>query len=129
MCQIIHVDSALQVDNSREISEFDEEAQAAIQRASYDHRMKMQGLPTSSDKVRPLSLSRLTTHSHTLTHTHSLTESTRHVEESVECRRFTVQGNTIRPISSSDIRKLELGLVFFPCQNFRYSIFVMRMRV
>ena len=51
VCQIIHVDSALQVDNSREISEFDEEAQAAIQRASYDHRMKMQGLPTSSDKV------------------------------------------------------------------------------
>lgn len=38
------------VDNTRNISEFDEEAQAAIQRASYDHHMKMQGLPSSSDK-------------------------------------------------------------------------------
>ena len=43
--------SLSQIDNTRNISEFDEEAQAAIQRASYDHHMKMQGLPTSQDKV------------------------------------------------------------------------------
>ena len=40
-----------QVDNTRNISEFDDEAQVAIQRASYDHHMKMRGLPTSQDKV------------------------------------------------------------------------------
>jgi hypothetical protein len=39
------------IDNTRNVSEFDEEAQTAIQRASYDHHMKMQGLPTSQDKV------------------------------------------------------------------------------
>ena len=39
------------MDTTRDVSEFDQEAQAAIQRVSYDHHMKMQGLPTSSDKV------------------------------------------------------------------------------
>lgn len=40
------------MDNTRDISEFDAEAQAAIQRVTYDQHMKMQGKPTSSEKVR-----------------------------------------------------------------------------
>ena len=40
------------VDTTRNISEFDEEAQAAIQRVTYDHHMKMLGKPTSQEKVR-----------------------------------------------------------------------------
>ena len=39
------------VDTTRNISEFDEEAQAAIQRVTYDHHMKMLGKPTSQEKV------------------------------------------------------------------------------
>ena len=39
------------VDTTRNISEFDEEAQAAIQRVTYDHHMKMLGKPTSNEKV------------------------------------------------------------------------------
>ena len=45
------VSCLLKVDTTRNISDFDAEAQAAIQRVTYDHHMKMQGLPTSSDKV------------------------------------------------------------------------------
>ena len=40
------------VDTTRNISEFDEEAQAAIQRVTYNHHMKMLGKPTSQEKVR-----------------------------------------------------------------------------
>ncbi len=39
------------VDNTRKIAEFDAEAQAAIERVTYDHHMKMTGKPSSSDKV------------------------------------------------------------------------------
>lgn len=39
------------VDTTRDISEFDPECQAAIQRVSYDHHMKMLGKPTSQEKV------------------------------------------------------------------------------
>ena len=39
------------MDTTRDISEFDPETQAAIQRASYDNRMKMMGKPTSNEKV------------------------------------------------------------------------------
>ena len=39
------------VDTTRDISEFDADAQAAIQRVTYDHHMKMLGRPTSSDLV------------------------------------------------------------------------------
>lgn len=39
------------VDTTRDISDFDPECQAAIQRVSYDHRMKMLGKPTSQEKV------------------------------------------------------------------------------
>ncbi len=39
------------VDTTRDISEFDVETQAAVQRASYDNHMKMLGKPTSQDKV------------------------------------------------------------------------------
>ncbi|XP_064406261.1 nudC domain-containing protein 3-like [Halichondria panicea] len=38
------------VDTTRDISEFDVETQAAIQKASYDNHMKMLGKPSSSDK-------------------------------------------------------------------------------
>ena len=40
------------VDTTRNISEFDEKAQAAIQRVTYDHHMKVLGKPTSQEKVR-----------------------------------------------------------------------------
>ena len=40
------------LDTRRDISEFDSEAQAAIQRAQYDHHMKMLGQPTSQEQVR-----------------------------------------------------------------------------
>lgn len=40
------------VDTTRDISEFDPETQAAIQRASYDNHMKMLGKPTSNEKVQ-----------------------------------------------------------------------------
>ena len=40
------------VDTTRDISEFDPETQAAIQRASYDNHLKMLGKPTSQEKVR-----------------------------------------------------------------------------
>lgn len=39
------------MDTSRDISEFDQEAQAAIQKVTYDHHMKMLGKPTSNEKV------------------------------------------------------------------------------
>lgn len=39
------------VDTTRDISEFDPECQAAIQRVTYDHHMKMLGKPTSSQAV------------------------------------------------------------------------------
>ena len=39
------------VDTTRDISEFDQEAQAAIQRVTFDHQMKMMGKPTSSEQV------------------------------------------------------------------------------
>ena len=39
------------VDTTRDISEFDPECQAAIQRVSYDQHLKRQGKPTSSEKV------------------------------------------------------------------------------
>ena len=39
------------VDTTRDISEFDQEAQAAIQRVTFDHQMKMLGKPTSSEQV------------------------------------------------------------------------------
>ena len=39
------------VDTTRDISEFDDEAQAAIQRVTYDHHMKMLGKPTSGQQV------------------------------------------------------------------------------
>ncbi len=45
------------VENARRIDEFDAEAQAAIERVTYDHHMKMMGKPTSSDKVRYLVIS------------------------------------------------------------------------
>jgi hypothetical protein len=38
------------MDTTRDISEFDSDAQAAIQRARYDHHMKMLGKPTSQDQ-------------------------------------------------------------------------------
>ena len=40
-----------QVDTRRDISEFDPDAQAAIQRVTYDHHMKMLGKPTSNEQV------------------------------------------------------------------------------
>ena len=40
------------LDTRRDISEFDSDAQAAIQRAQYDHHMKMLGQPTSQEQVR-----------------------------------------------------------------------------
>ena len=40
------------MDTKRDISEFDTDAQTAIQRARYDHHMKMLGKPTSQDQVR-----------------------------------------------------------------------------
>ncbi len=43
------------VDTTRDISEFDVETQAAIQKASYDNHLKMLGKPSSSDKVSVLS--------------------------------------------------------------------------
>ena len=39
------------VDTTRNISEFDQEAQLAIERVTYDHHMKMLGKPTSSEQV------------------------------------------------------------------------------
>ena len=39
------------VDTTRDISEFDPETQAAIQKASYDNHLKMLGKPTSQEKV------------------------------------------------------------------------------
>ena len=39
------------VDTTRDISEFDPECQAAIQRVTYDHHMKMLGKPTSGQAV------------------------------------------------------------------------------
>ena len=39
------------VSNTRDISEFDQSAQAAIQRAAYDNHMKMLGKPTSQEQV------------------------------------------------------------------------------
>lgn len=39
------------IDNSRNIAEFDQEAQVAIERVTYDHHMKMMGKPTSSEQV------------------------------------------------------------------------------
>lgn len=38
------------VDNTKNISDFDEEAQAAIQRVTYDHHQKMIGKPTSGQQ-------------------------------------------------------------------------------
>ena len=38
------------VDNTKNISDFDEEAQAAIQRVTYDHHQKMLGKPTSGQQ-------------------------------------------------------------------------------
>lgn len=40
------------VDTTRDISEFDPECQAAIQRVTYDQHLKRLGRPTSSEKVR-----------------------------------------------------------------------------
>ncbi len=40
------------VDTTRNISEFDPECQAAIQRATYDQHLKRLGKPTSSEKVQ-----------------------------------------------------------------------------
>lgn len=40
------------LDTRRDISEFDSDAQAAIQRAQYDHHMKVLGQPTSQEQVR-----------------------------------------------------------------------------
>ena len=40
------------VDTTRNIGDFDQEAQAAIERVTYDHHMKMLGKPTSSEQVR-----------------------------------------------------------------------------
>lgn len=39
------------MDTSRDISEFDQESQAAIQKVTYDHHMKMLGKPTSNEQV------------------------------------------------------------------------------
>lgn len=39
------------VDTTRSLSEFDEEAQAAIERVTFDHHMKMLGKPTSSEQA------------------------------------------------------------------------------
>jgi hypothetical protein len=39
------------VDTTRDISEFDPECQAAIQKVTYDEHMKRLGKPTSSQKV------------------------------------------------------------------------------
>jgi len=39
------------VDTTRDISEFDPECQAAIQRATYDQHLKRLGKPTSNEKV------------------------------------------------------------------------------
>lgn len=39
------------VDTTRDISEFDPECQAAIQRVTYDHHLKMLGKPTSNEAV------------------------------------------------------------------------------
>ena len=38
------------VDTTRNIGDFDQEAQAAIERVTYDHHMKMLGKPTSSEQ-------------------------------------------------------------------------------
>ena len=50
------------VDTTRDISEFDPECQAAIQRVSYDHHMKMLGKPTSSQAVSSCGQSLLVAH-------------------------------------------------------------------
>ena len=39
------------VDTTRDISEFDPECQAAIQKVTYDEHLKRQGKPTSNDMV------------------------------------------------------------------------------
>ena len=39
------------IDNTRPMSDFDAEAQAAIERVTYDQHMKMLGKPTSGEQV------------------------------------------------------------------------------
>ena len=89
------------VDTTRDISDFDQEAQAAIQRVTFDHQMKMMGKPTSSEQVSlnfpPLQSSLLT---------FLFTESARHLTQGMGRSRISIQRHTIRSNTSEHCRRL-----------------------
>ena len=67
------------VDTTRDISEFDPECQAAIQRVTYDEHMKRLGKPTSGQKVG------VNSRQYYLMSCFVVAESSRHAEEGLGC--------------------------------------------